>query len=257
MHPIIYLIAEIALIIFIIGFTQPHSPLRLAGLIPITLCVVQCIPECMPYMVRTPWAALVGGYSITYLYHYLDTALLSRWSFEHDAPISGLLRPSTTTGSGQKRLAPSSDQSVWARLKFGIKLTCTFRFVGTRFEARNTPKSASKSSREFCRRTFFTIVVSYVVLDSINAQNDPDIANRFLTLKNVPVLTRLNEVTLEEGIIRMFTVLAAGMSLVCVQGGMYYVFALLAVSLGISEPAEWPPFFGPFGEAYTLRRFWE
>jgi hypothetical protein len=257
MHPIVYLIAEIVLTVLIIGFTQPYSPLRPAGLLIITLCVIRCIPGCMPYMVRTPWAALVGGYSVTYLYHYLDIALLSRWSFEHDAPISGLVRPITTPASRQKISTRSSPPSAWARLKFGITLMSTFRFVGTRYEARNTPRTTTKSSREFLRKTFVTIVLSYVVLDFIDAQNDPAIASRFLTLKNIPILARLHEVTLEEGFVRIFTVIAAGVSLTCVQGGIYHVFALLAISLGISEPANWPPFYGSIRESYMLRRFWK
>ncbi|KAH7096037.1 membrane bound O-acyl transferase family-domain-containing protein [Paraphoma chrysanthemicola] len=257
MHPIVYLIAEVVLTVLIIGFTQPHSHLRPVGLLLVMLCVTRCIPGCMPYMVRTPWAALVGGYSVTYLYHYMDIALLSRWSFASDAPISGLLRPTTDTASAQENSTSSSPPSMWARLKFGIKLTTSFRFVGTRYEARNTPRAATKSSREFRRRTFITIVLSYVVLDFINAQNDPAIASRFLTLKNIPLLARLHEVTLEESVIRIFTVIAAAVGLTCVQGGIYHVFALLAVSLGISEPADWPPFYGSISEAYMLRRFWD
>jgi hypothetical protein len=257
MHPIFYLMAEFVLTVLIIGFTQAHSSLRPAGLLLITLCVIKCIPSCMPYMVRTPWAALLGGYSATYLYHYLDIALLSRWSFEHNAPISGLIRPTITATPWQKGSTPSISPSAWERLKFGIKLTSTFRFVGTPYEARNTPKARTNNSKDFCRRKFVTIVLSYVILDFIQAQNDPDIAARFIRLKNIPVFARLNEFTLEEGIIRVFTVLAAGVALVCVQGGVYRTLALLAVSLGISEPTDWPPFFGSLWDAYTLRRFWE
>lgn len=257
MHPILYLIAEFVLTVLIIGFTQAYSPLRSAGLLLITLCVIKCIPSCMSYMVRTPWAALLGGYSATYLYHYLDIALLSCWSFEHNAPVSGLIRPTITATARQKGSTPSISPSAWERLKFGIKLTSTFRFVGTSYEARNTPEATKKNPRDFCRRKFVTIVLSYVILDFIQAQNDPDIAARFLGLENIPVFTRFNEFTVEEGIIRMFTVLAAGIALVCVQGGVYRTLALLAVSLGISEPVDWPPFFGSLWEAYTLRRFWE
>jgi hypothetical protein len=211
----------------------------------------------MPYMTRTPWAALVGGYSVTYLYHYMDIALLSRWSFEHDAPVSGLVRPDRPTCTTQTKSTTSTSLPAWEKLKFGIKLTSTFRFVGTQYEVRNTPKTNSTSSREFLRHTFLGIFISYCVLDLINAQNDPAIASRFLTLKNIPILARLHELTAEESIIRMFTVIAAGVGLTCVQGGIYHACALLAVSTGISEPSEWPPFYGSVRDTYTLRRFWE
>jgi hypothetical protein len=256
MHPLIYLVVEIALTVFIIGFTTPHSALRPVALLIITLCVVQCIPSCMAHMKRTPWAALVGGYSITYLYHYMDIALLSRWSFEHDAPVSGLLRPNPQVDAHRGFTSPRS-KSMWERLKFGIKLTSTFRFVGTQYEVRTTPRPNSPSSKETCRRTFLVIVVSYLLLDFINSNNDPVIAIRFLCLEKIPIFARLREVTAEEVIIRTFTVLAAGVSLICVQGGIYNICALLAISTGISTPPEWPPFYGSAREAYMLTRFWE
>lgn len=257
MHPLIYLFVEIALTVFIIGFTTPFSALRPAGLIINTLCVVQCIPNCMPYMVRTPWAALVGGYSITSLYHYLDIALLSRWSFEHGAPVSGLLRPVANSTRAENTLKLHKTASSWDRFVFGVKLTSTFRFIGTEYEVRNVPRAKASSSKDFRRRTLLTILTSYCVLDFINSSNDPSIANRYLIPEKIPILSRLHQVTAEESIIRTFTVLASCIGLICVQGGIYHIFALLAVRLELTKPSEWSPFYGSVRNAYTLRRFWE
>lgn len=257
MHPVIYLVTELFLTMFVVGFTTPYSILRPTGLLLCTLCVVRCIPGCMPYMTRTPWAALVGGYSVTYLYHYLDIALLSRWSFEHGAPVSGLLRPAPAPANASRDYKPRDVDSIRERLIFGMKVTSTFRFVGTEYEARNTPSVITTRRKDFLRRMFVAILISYCVLDFINSNNDPAIASRFLTLEKIPILTRLHEITAEELTIRFFTVLAAGVGLNCVQGGIYHICALLAVSTGISEPSEWPPFYGSAREAYMLRRFWE
>jgi hypothetical protein len=199
----------------------------------------------------------MGGYSVTYLYHYMDIALLSRWSFEHDAPVSGLVRPGRLPCPPRSKSTSPTSLPAWEKLKFGIKLTSTFRFVGTQYEVRNTPKTNPTTSRDFLRRTFLGIVISYCVLDLINAQTDPAIASRFLTPTNIPLLARLHELTAEECLIRMFTVIAAGVGLTCVQGGIYHTCALLAVRTGLSSPAEWPPFYGSARDAYTLRRFWE
>ncbi|KAF1962570.1 hypothetical protein CC80DRAFT_589074 [Byssothecium circinans] len=257
MHPIIYLVTQIILTVLVIGFSTPYAVLRPTGFVFMTFCVYRCIPGCMPYMTRTPWAALVGGYSITYLYHYLDVALLSRWSFKHGAPVSGLLRPNPSPANAPRNYRPQDTESIRERLIFGMKVTSTFRFVGTRYEVRNTPAAIATERRAFARRTFTTILISYCVLDFINSNNDPIIAAKFLTLEKIPILTRLQEVTAEELTIRTFTVLAAGIGLNCVQGGVYHICALLAVRAGISEPSEWPPFYGEAGEAYTLRRFWD
>lgn len=256
MHPFIYLIVEIVLTVLVVGFVPPSSALRVAGLIAVTFCVVRCIPECMHYMVRTPWAALVGGYSVTYLYHYLDIALLSCWSFEHGGPVGMVLRPTPTPNNAARDYRPRNIDSLLERLIFGIKLTSTFRFVGTRYEARNTPPALITQKREFLRWTFFRILASYCILDLVNSSNDPTIASRFLSKEKIPIFARWYDVTAEELTIRFLTVLAAGVGLNCVQGGIYHICALLAVSTGRSDPSEWPPFYGSAREAYMLKRFW-
>ncbi|KAF2499668.1 hypothetical protein BU16DRAFT_279495 [Lophium mytilinum] len=256
MHPIVYLFAEIAITVFVIGFTPPNSLFRLVGLLAVAFCVFQCIPLCMPYMIRTPWAALVGGYSVTYAYHYLDVALLSRWSFEQGAPVSGLTKPSTDVKGSQAISAPSGRNPIIQQLLFGLKITFSWRFIDTPYQIKNVPPVIAKNRKDFLLRTFVTIAISYVVLDIISSSNDSAIASKFLGLDKVPFLTRLNQISAEELVIRAFTVLAAGIGLNCVQGGIYHVFALLAVSSGISEPSEWPPFYGSVRAAYSLRAFW-
>jgi hypothetical protein len=36
----------------------------------------------------------------------------------------------------------------------------------------------------------------------------------------------------------------------------YHICALVAVGMGLMEPALWPPLFGSFTEAYTMRKVW-
>ncbi|PVH99772.1 hypothetical protein DM02DRAFT_710414 [Periconia macrospinosa] len=241
------------------GFITPTCPLRLTALLPLTLCVTLCIPQCMPYMTRTPWAALVGWYAVTHLYHYLDVALLSRWSFEDGGPVGGILRPMAGGSKDSMRAekVEGDGSEVWERFKFGVTVTMSFRFVGTRWAVRNTPRARITQRKEFLRCAFLKILVSYCVLDLIGSSNDPKIDSCFLTTAKIPLLTRWNDVTAEELTIRSFTVLAAGVSLNCVQGGIYHICALLAVSTGVSDPGEWPPFYGDVGEAYLVRRFWD
>ena len=251
MHPVIYIILEFFTTVLVIGFTSSHSIVRLGGLLVSIFCVVQCIPLCMLYMRRTPWAALIGGYSVTCLYQYLDVAVLNRWTFEQGCPVSGLVQPTI-----QAPPKPNGSDTMFRRLAFGLKVTSSYRFVGTPYQVQNVPRYGTTNRRMYFQCTFLTIVTSYVVLDIISSSNDLDIAARHLTLDKVPILTRRIEVTAEEVFIRLFTVLAAATSLHCVQGGIYYIVSVLVVSLGISSPAEWPPFYGSPREVYTLRRFW-
>jgi hypothetical protein len=252
MHPIIYLVLEFIITVLVIGFTAFDSKFRLGGLFFSIICVVQCIPNCMLHMKRTPWAALVGGYSVTYLYHYLDVAILSRWTFEHASPATGLVKPIT---HAPPRLHGSD--TIPKRLSFGLKVASSFRFVGTPYEVQNVPQISTTNRKTYLLRTYLVIVISYAVLDFINSSNDLEIAAKYLTLEKIRILNRLSEVTAEEVVIRLCTTLAAAIGLNCVQGGIYYIISVLAVSSRVSSPAEWPPFYGSPREAYTLRRFWK
>jgi hypothetical protein len=256
MHPINYLLAEYGITVVAVGLTPAGSALRIVGMGLISLCMLKCIPLCMNHMVRAPWAALVGGYSITYVYHYLDVAILSGWDFKKQAPVSGLLKPSERNQI-PRQCSKKDGNSISQRILFGLKIASTFRFVGTPYEIRNCPQNTTTTRRRFITTTVGTILVSYMVLDLISSNNDPQIASKYLTMDKIPIFTRPNQITLEELVIRTFTVLAAGISLNCVQGGIYYIFALFAVCLRISEPDDWPPFYGSPREAYTLIRFWK
>lgn len=256
MHPISYLLAEYGITVVAVGFTPAGSALRLVGMVLVTMCMLKCIPICMTHMLRTPWAGLVGGYSVTYVYHYLDVAILSGWDFEEQTPISGLLKPSKQN-QGTRKISTNARHSISQRIIFGFKIASNFRFINTPYEVKNCPHNTAATRRKFIIRTLATILVSYIVLDFISSKNDPQIASKYLTLDNIPMFVRLRQVTLEEHVIRIFTVLAAGISLNCVQGGIYHIFALFAVCLGVSDPSDWPPFYGSPREAYTLIRFWK
>lgn len=230
MHPVLYLVAEFTLTTFVIGFTAPRSPIRPVSLLLIVYWVYQCIPLCMEYMVRTPWAALVGGYAVTWGYHYLDVALLNRWSFEQRAPTSGLVKPSEENQKAIENnkangVSKTQGQSLYDRLCFGFKITATSRFVGTPYQASNTPNVVATERKHFLLRELVIIIGSYSVLDLIQSQNDPKIATKFLTVDKVPLFSRWGQVSAEELVIRSFTVLAAAIGLNCVQGGVSHLCA--------------------------------
>lgn len=63
-----------------IGFTDPHSPLRLACL-PLMIALTWIIVTTSIQHMRSPWAALTGGYTSTFLLHYINIALLCKRSY--------------------------------------------------------------------------------------------------------------------------------------------------------------------------------
>ena len=272
-HSLLFLAVQIFTSILIIGFTSPSSFIRLALLPCITSCAWLAISGCMKCMVRSSWVALVGGYSISYLYQYLDLALLSKWSFESGGPTLGfanrLAPPSNTkqdktdNSKDARHTNEASVQESWyARLEFGTASMFSFRHIGRPYQVRNVPHFSNLEPNHapprsnFLRQTVMTVTISYLVLDILNSAADPDITNKYLSLRKIPFFNRVREITMEELMIRFFTTICLGISVRCVQQGVYSIVALASVGLGFSEPQSWPPLFGPVSEAYSLRKFW-
>lgn len=240
-HPLFLVFIQTLITAAITGFTPAHSAIRWGAFPLIVLCVGQIISTSIDYLIRSPWAGLVGGHSVTLLFQYIDLVLLRQWSIES---------------------RPSEPRKWTQRLAFGLSATWNSRFAGTQEQVKNVPPFSNTDpsyvpTREvFLRATTTRILLSYIVLDVIGSSVDPELSARFLTTSKVPVFDRLGEISGEEIIMRVCCVVGATIGLVCTEGGIYSLFALVSVLLGISEPRDWPPFYGSVSEACTLRGFW-
>ncbi|KAL4738634.1 membrane bound O-acyl transferase family-domain-containing protein [Aspergillus similis] len=219
-HPTILILAIILVSSIVVSFTPPDSRvIRLGALLFI--------------MIRSSWASLVGGYSVTLFFHYIDIALLGQWSFHR--------------------------QPFLEKFALGLSLAINARFSGTSQQVKGvTLPETTLSRRCFLWRTARLIFLSYITLDIMDSSADPDMIRKYLSPLNVPLFRRLYYDTIsgEEIKMRFLSVLGAGIGLVAVQGGCHQIFAFLSVLLHLSEPSDWPPLYGSISDAYTLRRFW-
>lgn len=275
LHPLFWLAGEICLSTFFVGFTPPSVILRAASLPVVTTCMWWTVQNCLDYTVRSPWAALVGGFSVSFFFQYVDVALLSRWSFESGGPTYA---PSHTSSNGAissqikqttSNLNEARDKQTRAiaaialqRISFAISTLLNFRLIGTPHQVRNTPHFSNRDPNYvptravFLRQTAFTAFISYLVLDALTSGAEPKTAAKYFLTRNVPLLTRLPNVSYAELGMRLSATIGLGISMNCVQRGIYSMAAFVCVAYGISEPASWPPFYGPLMEAYSMRRFW-
>ena len=72
---------QILIISSFIGFTSPHSIIRLAALTQVGICTCGIVLISRKYM-RAHWASLFAGTSIGFLLQYVELALLSQWRLE-------------------------------------------------------------------------------------------------------------------------------------------------------------------------------
>lgn len=275
LHPLFSLAGEICLSTFVVGFTPPSGILRTASLPVMMTCMWWTVQNCLDYMVRSPWAALVGGFAVSFFFQYVDVALLSKWSFETGGPTYA---PSHASSNGvstsqMKQIASSLNGArekqtrtmmaiALQRISFAISTLLNFRFIGTPYQVRNTPHFSTRDPNYvpnrgvLLRRTAFTVFISYLVLDILTSGAEPKTAGKYFSTRNVPLLTRLPNVSYAELEMRLSATIGLGISMNCVQRGIYSIAAFVCVACGISKPASWPPFYGPLLEAYSMRRFW-
>lgn len=264
-HPLYDSVAVASLSIISLAFTKPSSAQRVGCLALLSLLTWHCVVTCPTYISRSSWAASVGGYTLGLLFHYVDVGVLSGWNFEQQGPARNLakgplIRQAKIQHTGDSATPKKHDSSsVLQRLKFGLSVFCSWRFIDTPHQVRNVPtlKNNMRHDRSaFLMHTGITIAVCYLLLDGMLLSQDPQVAEKYFSLEKASLFSRLHSVTLDELVMRFFTALALGVSLVSVQRGTYCILAFVCVGLGISDPEQWPPFNGAISEACSLRKFW-
>lgn len=249
--------------IIVIGFTPSSSLLRVALLPVLSAMTWHCIQTCTRDISRGPWAGTVAGYAFALLMHYVDIAVLSRWAFELQGPernlLTGAVRVPSTKPAGRSDGDDPLRSELIARLKFGLSVFCSMRFINTPHQPKTLPRLSEEllqSRARFLVHTAVRILFCYLFLDLIGSMSDSDVPARFYTLDKVSLLTRLHEVTLEEMVMRFGAAFASGASSICIQGGLYHIMAFLTVATGLQSPEDWPPYSGPISRAYSVRNFW-
>lgn len=264
-HPLFDSTAVALISILSLGFTQASFPQRFTCLLILSFLTWHCVTRCPTYINRSSWASSVGGYTLSSLLHYVDVGVLSGWAYELQGPKRDFIKkplghlashkPVNYTTTTRER----NSFSVLPRLKFGLMVFCSWRFVNTPYQVRNVPPLGENLYRNriaFLIRTGITIAVCYLLLDGMNASQDPQAAEKFFSVEKAGLFSRLHSVTLEEFFMRFFAALGLGVSLVSVQRGMYNILAFICVASGASQPKQWPPFNGSISQIYSLRKFW-
>lgn len=252
-HPVFDLVAVVTISSLTIGFVS-SSFTRIAVLGAVSALTWDCVLKCPVYISRSAWATSVGGYTLSYLWQYLDAGVLSKWTYEKQGPENELIKPWGPTSPKSK-----ADGSFVSRFKFGFATMLSWRFADTPYRARGLPKldeKLRKSRSGFLTHTLTTIIVCYLILDVMDASADPALTDKFYSLDKVAFFSRIGQVSAEEFVMRNFAALGLGAGLVSVQRGVYSICAFVAVATGFCDPEDWPPFNGPFGAIQSLRSFW-
>lgn len=129
------------------------------------------------------------------------------------------------------------------------------RRVGTPWQINNLPSTAdirTQSPSSFLLRRLTVTAASYLFLDIMVSLPPPDP----VMVLNDKVALSLRGLSVDDVIFRIGATMAFWFTSAVVVIATNNLFAIIAVLLGLSQPEDCPPAFGPFLEAYNMRRFW-
>lgn len=279
LRPFTFLVVQKSIIIVLLAFTPSESISR-PLLFPILLtCNYYLLPSYTLHITRPAWIGFLSGEILTGPLDYLEKALLSRWSFEHNGPSAeATTRTETENGDGDGVVGkrPTKAQSTasstpsrtkgdtWKRVKFGTWVAISNRYIASPYQARNTPPYSASypayipSQRAFLHRRGFVFLGCYLITDLLLLANRPALNPVLYAQENVSFFPRLlaREIPASQILTRISTTLGFWFGAYIIIQGYYSATAFLAVASGLSTPTDRRPPFGSPGDAYTIRRFW-
>jgi hypothetical protein len=147
---------------------------------------------------------------------------------------------------GRKELEMSK-VSFNSRFRWGVRLWASPRGVGFTHEptAHLPSRPKKRTHRGFILSQFRSITVYLILFDLTGIMNR---ANPYWT-KDVPVVS---------GNQRLWRLASFGYGLILYSTMTigHKIVSIISVLAGFSDPREWPDFFGPLFDAYTVRRVW-
>lgn len=244
--PLLIGAAQMAVVASTLAYTPKSSPLRLATLALIGGLGYWHYWSCPALGTSGLWNGTCAAWNIIYCLHHVDLVILKR------ADRAGLLDASK----------PAREQgSAFFR---ALNLCFSTRSIRSRWQIGNVPAfpsyfrdTASPARLSFLFRTAIIFAWQYLVLDLVDATMAAQPPEETQAAYGNGQEYVLFSATREQLATRLMTSVAGSFFVGrLIMDFIYRAMSLAAVGTGISEPADWPPFFGRMRDAYTIRYFW-
>lgn len=270
---LLYILSQKLLLASIIAFIPPFSSLRLF-LLSIPLIGNYYYFPHHANLVRSAWTGFIAGEALNGALEYVEKCLLSQWSFEDYGPSAEIRKRSRKEEGTNEKANAKNKKSVnespvakpndtsWERLRFGLWVAFSARYIATPYQARKVPPYSIRnpaytpSRARFLLSKAFLIAVCYLLIDFLAQGNQPEQNRVNFARERMPLFSRLGSVSAEEAITRLLTSTFFWFGGYLVIQMYYATWALLGVALRVDRPGLWRPLYGGFGEAYTVRGFW-
>jgi hypothetical protein len=252
--PVIYL-AAITLLLppafaYAIAFINPFNRLFRASILLLSVAIVGQLQWSVP--VFTGNFTYDGMFMSCLWIFLLRTFDLLFWKEVYlNAPVDNL-----------QQIQFSAIQPGLSKFLSAWRLLFNFRNINTEWTIRTVPTFSSRlpeyvpNKKDFVKRRFLQVLLTYLTLDAVFTSLPPPNPSIDIPEHKQLFFSRLHDVTFEEIIARPITVLLPALSIYGIFNIPYNIASIFSVLFCGGEPGDWPPLFGNFREAYTLRRFW-
>ena len=266
-HPTTPFIFSFGLGVLTLGFTSHNSPLRYLGFIPMLACIQLALRTVHARNESTHplYMSMLLGSTVSMVMQYLDSVLLSRWSYEAQGPTSGLggqvnlRKPDDTQQHEQK---PRSGNVV-KRLVFGWEEAFRARSARTPWEVNHVPKFFPEnpdlvpSRIQFLHWTFRRCLISLLAVDIISfLGRDATLNTINFASSRIPLFSRLQHVNTEDFTLRVISSVLNWVTFVYLLQAFYDLTAIVVIGLGLGRIERWPPLFNSWKEGWSIRNFW-
>lgn len=263
-HPLILIAATFALPMLALIYTAPSSRLRLA-VVPFVATGTVCFHKTGHHLIHNQ--AVVAGLSgpfILLLLVSIDTLCLQRLYLTSTGKERSETRDREKKSSidwpGQNGQSPTRHIGLRNALGWSARVIFSYRAIGSPREAKNIPRFLSRnpsyvpSRSRFLLRRSLNVVLLFLVVDILSHQPPPNM--ELFAPRNASLFIGLHMLSTQAVIARILSTGVFWLSLRLTIALIYDTASVIGVALMITSPADWPPYFGSVGEAYTLRKFW-
>ncbi|KAJ3578806.1 hypothetical protein NPX13_g1763 [Xylaria arbuscula] len=161
-----------------------------------------------------------------------------------------------------KLCRPGAVKGAFGRIRTGasaIGLLWNMRRIGTKWQVKNVPSSTAATRQATSRSTFilqrlFMTLIAYVVVDFVASLPPPDPV--LVQPEKAALFYSLRRLNAGDLAFRAVMTISYWFTTGTLNLFMVNMGAIVAVLLNFSQPADCPPLYGAFSEAYTVRRFW-
>lgn len=259
-HPFELIVGTFALPILGLVVTEPDSLLRLI-IVPLVTLGAASYHKTAPFFM--PNGANASAYDGPFMLLFLTTVdvfLLRRVRLgrKRDGQLE-FLGERELNGQAAEFKEPKG-VSTFTTIGRAAHAIFSYRAIGTSREAKNIPWFSSENPRHVPSRLAFLFkralasFGAFLVVDYLGHQPPPP-PEQFAASKASLFLARSN-LTVETITTRIFSTALFWTMLYITIGLIYNATSFFGVLSFLTDPADWPPYFGSALETFTLRKFW-